>query len=968
MDLTDRLAEERRARLAAERMLDLKRAELYSANGAIAAHARGLSEEVIGQRQEVEAARRQAETLRDDFVVAQQHLARAESAVQIAERRLWDSLETIRDGFAVFDSANIMVAANRAYLAAFDGLDMVRPGIHTDMLLDLMTDEGIVDTEGLTRSDWREMMRARWRQEVIEPIVLRLWNGEFVKLIDRRTRDGDMVTLALNITETIRREAQLEDARDKAEAANRAKSAFLANMSHEIRTPMNGVVGMAQLLEETGLSDEQRLYVETIKNSGEALLVIINDILDYSKIEAEKLDLHPEPFDLERCIQEIVTLLLPAAQDKGLQVAVDYDMFLPTNFVGDPGRVRQILTNLVGNAIKFTDAGHVSIAVVGLPADDDGTWRVHVTVEDTGIGIPVDRLEHIFGEFNRVDEGSARLHDGTGLGLAITRRLVGLMGGEIWVESELGRGSGFGFHVTMAAAKGALDQPYRAPDWMRRALLIDAPGIARSITEKQLVALGLSVDVVERWEDAVDPAAQDAVFVAAALAQAPGLPEALVQGRWAVPGQGPAVFLLTASPSAKPAPPFEVTAAMARPLMRRELAAVLAQAVKPAGAVAPGASREVPLCGAEADPAARQPIDADRAEPYPDGPETLGGDGPRQMRVLLAEDNKTNQFVFSSMVKAMAIELEIVGNGAEAVQSFRRARPDLIFTDISMPLMDGKEAARRIRAIEAEEGLPRTPIVAITAHAMEHHAREILATGVDYYLTKPLKKTALEEYILVACPEDALPPIPAPDRPTPGVLDAQDGEADLGIDDRRAGSGPRTGVARDPDGTDSALIDPAALDASGPCAEAAESADGTAATSPEPTQASKPSGGSGARAPQRPAFMAPEHAEVSADADTATDLATERPDANPSGHPVPSVEWVVAGIATGAESETARVSEAPSGRVADAPATGDLSGPVTPDAGAKAGGLSDDIAEGPPAPLLFRRRSYDASFSASSAP
>jgi len=747
-----RLTQERRARLAAERLLAHRRAELAAANGAIAAHARTLSDEIVGQREEVETTRKMAETLRDDYAAAQRHLERAESAMQIAERRLWDSLETIRDGFAVFDSSNVMVAANRAYLAAFEGLDLVGPGIHSDMLLELMTDEGIVDTEGMSRADWRAMMRARWEAPNIEPIVLRFWNGEFVKLIDRRTRDGDMVTLALNITETIQREAQLEDARDRAEAANRAKSAFLANMSHEIRTPMNGVVGMAQLLEETGLDDEQRLYVETIKNSGEALLVIINDILDYSKIEAEKLELHPEPFDLERCIHEIVTLLLPAAQDKGLEVAIDYDMFLPTNFVGDPGRIRQILTNLVGNAIKFTDAGHVTIAVVGLPAGDDETFRVHVTVEDTGIGIPADRLEHIFGEFNRVDEGHARRHDGTGLGLAITRRLVGLMGGEIWVDSEIGRGSGFGFHVTMPVAKVPLEQPFRAPDWMRRAVLIDAPGIARSITERQLVALGLTVDVAASWEEAG--------WTGAELTGARGGHDAAIVSSALAGDAGASVILLTASPAARGVADVPVAATLSRPVMRRDLADALAK-------VAPPRVPEAALPEAmppQTQPKTHTPTD-DAPHNQAPGPDAVAPDLPRRMRVLLAEDNKTNQFVFSSMVKAMEIDLEIVGNGAEAVQSFRRAQPDLIFTDISMPLMDGKEAARRIRAIEAEDGLARTPVVAITAHAMEHDAREILATGVDYYLTKPLKKASIEEYILAACPEDALPPLASAARP-----------------------------------------------------------------------------------------------------------------------------------------------------------------------------------------------------------
>ena len=307
MDPNDLLAKERRARMAAERLLELKQAELASANRKLSLHALSLSDEIVEKREESEA-------LKEETAQVKTELETANTAVQIAERRLWDSVETIQDGFAVFNSDEVMIAANSAYLLPFQDLTDVAPGITYGNLLILAAEEGIVDIGDEARSDWIEDMLWRWRGPRIAPRVLRLWNGMSIKLIDRRARDGDTVSLALNITDTIRNEAMLRKARKRAEAANRAKSAFLANMSHEIRTPMNGVVGMADLLADTELDEEQRLYVDTIRSSGEALLVLINDVLDYSKIEAEKLTIRPEPFDLEQSIHEVAVMMLPSVR------------------------------------------------------------------------------------------------------------------------------------------------------------------------------------------------------------------------------------------------------------------------------------------------------------------------------------------------------------------------------------------------------------------------------------------------------------------------------------------------------------------------------------------------------------------------------------------------------------------------------------------------------------------------------
>lgn len=335
MSLAEKLTHERRARLAAERLLAQKQAELSDANKQLGRHAIALTRRIGETQAEVDNVRTENERFRTDLTVANEK-------VEIAERRLWLSIETIKDGFAFFDVDSRLIAANDSYLAVFDGLEEMAPGVPYLRILELMTEEGIVNTGEHSPADWRAWMAERWLSPNPQPVTLQFWNGEYVRLFDQRGHGGDVVTLAHNITSTVRYEADLKAARRRAESANRAKSAFLANMSHEIRTPMNGVVGMAELLAETELTEEQRLYAHTIRVSGEALLVIINDVLDYSKIEADKLVLHPEPFDLEHCVHDVVTLLQPGARDKGLTLAVDYDLFLPTRFVGDPGRIRQI--------------------------------------------------------------------------------------------------------------------------------------------------------------------------------------------------------------------------------------------------------------------------------------------------------------------------------------------------------------------------------------------------------------------------------------------------------------------------------------------------------------------------------------------------------------------------------------------------------------------------------------------------
>ncbi|SEM61730.1 hypothetical protein SAMN04488103_101642 [Gemmobacter aquatilis] len=830
MDLSERLAKERRARLAAERLLEQKSRELFAANEKLALHARSLSDQIVEQRQVVKSALSEAEALKGQNLRFLSDLERAHTAAVMAERRLWDSINTIRDGFAVFDSANRLVAANRAYLAAFESED-IAPGTAYDTLLRSACETGLVDIGSVPPQDWCSTMLARWDQDPIEPLELQFSNGTWVRLVDHRGRDGDMVSLALNITdqkriwaaieaipdgfvlfdredrlmvcnqryrdlfpesapamvpgatfETILRygldrgqyadaqgreadwlderlrlheakssdfeqeltpgrwlrvidketpdggrvglrvditrqreqQAALQAAREAAEAAVRAKSAFLANMSHEIRTPMNGVVGMAELLCDTPLTEEQRLFADTIRSSGEALLVIINDILDYSKIEAERLTLRPEPFDLERVIHEVSMLLQPKARAKGVDLLIDFDMFLPTRYIGDPGRLRQVLTNLIGNAVKFTDAGHVLIRVVGIAAEP-GAQQLHITVEDTGIGIAPEHLDHIFGEFNQVETDSNRKFEGTGLGLAITQRLVDRMGGAVWVDSELGRGSCFGFRLSLPVAEISEDHP--ATVSLKRALVVDDQYINRTILERQLVTCGMQAVLCRSGADALAVLDSDRDFdVILCNQDMPELDGLTLVQRLRGAGIVAPVLLLSANPAAaRDLPGADLVAhILQKPLLRADLYRRLQDLAPPPTAA--------PL---------------------------------RQMRVLAAEDNRTNQLVFRKMVRDLDLDLTFAHNGREAVALFTTLHPDLIFMDISMPEMDGREAARAIR--QAEGTGPRVPIIALTAHAMEGDAETILAAGIDRYLTKPLRRSAICEALVEFTPADVRP-------------------------------------------------------------------------------------------------------------------------------------------------------------------------------------------------------------------
>lgn len=716
----DALAREKRARLRAERLYEQVQRELRAANDRLTQHAFALSDEIIAQREALSRARHRAESLEGANTRYSQDLS-------LANERLRAAVETLEDGFAVFDKEQVLILANHAYLSVFRNFPEVQPGIRYKRIAEICAFEGLVRLDDIAAEDWVSMMMDRWNSPTIAPMQLHFSNGVSVRLVERRVANGDLVSLSNNITETLRYQSELIDAQHKAEAAADAKSAFLANMSHEIRTPMNGVIGMAELLAETDLDDEQRSYTETITSSGQALVTIINDILDYSKMDAGKMELHPEIIDLEKMIHDVLSLLTPSARAKSIELIVDYDMFLPSRLIADPGRMRQILTNLVGNAVKFTDSGYVLVRALGVGSSAHGQM-VNITVEDTGIGISRDHQDHIFTEFSQVEEGASRRFEGTGLGLAITRQIVSAMGGNIWVESDPGIGSCFGISVELPLSPDAGPVgPMPLPQTIRTVLLISDQLISREITARRLQASGAKVQTATQIGAAlrnISNSRLDLAIIDQDLGTEPAeMALAELRSHFA---SLPIVMMCSSMAEMRPLiDRGELRAVLPKPLLWRDLLGVMG---------GPGPAKTTP------------------ATPRPPAVQTATA--ALRLRVLYAEDNKTNQLVFRKMVKDLPLDLHIADNGRLAVEAFHALRPDMIFMDVSMPEMDGREATRLIRATGAGRDVP---IIALTAHAMQDEIDRILSAGMNAMLTKPLKKSELLSALQDHAPQGLFP-------------------------------------------------------------------------------------------------------------------------------------------------------------------------------------------------------------------
>lgn len=743
---------------------DAKRNEFVTGQLAIFERTKETGEPVDFARADGSHCRITVREIDSGFFVYQQTDVSTEVQRQI---ELQTILENANQGIVFFNSNRTIQYMNPAYIKIM-GLEDFEVTSESTMVsvFEFIRREGFLAGQYDEDAQWAEFMETMMEvtaEALKAPCLCKMSNDKYFELLVKKFDDGRMISCVSDVSDLQLKQIALEAETEKAQAAERAKSEFLANMSHEIRTPMNGVMGMAELLMGTELDPRQRTFADTIVKSGEALLTIINDILDFSKIDAGQIELLPAPFDLREAIEDVVTLIAPRVASKDLELAVRVTPSLPDMFVGDVGRIRQVITNLVGNAVKFTDEGHVVVEVTGeisQTGEGGDEAGLVIRVEDTGVGIPKDKCAAVFDKFSQVDSSAARRHEGTGLGLSITSSLIDLMGGEISVESDVGKGSVFTVSITLPV-HGEARRKRKAPVDLNgaRILIVDDNEVNRTILLEQTSSWGFvskaapsgqtglsmleaakvlgepfdliimdyhmpemtGTEVVTAIRDNADFAATPIVMLASVdqLEDGESAQSLGIQAHLTKPARSSLLMetLISTLQDAKGDEIEEADPAELQSAIDRNVAALRASVAK----------------------AAQSKDEALR--PQVKGDET---DGP--IEILVAEDNHVNQLVFTQALEDMGVGFRIAADGNEAVALYKQLHPRIILMDISMPEMNGLEATAAIRELETGAGR-NTPIIAVTAHAMSGDREKYLAAGMDDYLSKPISPAKLKDMI-----------------------------------------------------------------------------------------------------------------------------------------------------------------------------------------------------------------------------
>jgi signal transduction histidine kinase/DNA-binding response OmpR family regulator/HAMP domain-containing protein len=654
-----------------------------------------------GGRDETGALLQSLRVMQDSI---RQMLEREEARTRLAEVRMADALESAGSGVMIHDRAGLLIYANSQARGFFADL-RCQPGeaVAPDFLA------GICDGKEVPLS-----------------------HGRWVSTSRSETRDGESIVIWTDISALKTRETALRKAKEEAQAAAVAKSNFLANMSHEIRTPMNGVLGLAEVLQTTKLDERQRELVSLVLSSGSNLMAVINSILDFTKLDAGKMRLSETSFNLRQTVGEVGAMMQASARQKGIELIVRYAPDLPEGVRGDETRIRQVLGNLAGNAVKFTNDGHVLLNVDGTV--EGGEVRLRLEVSDTGIGIDEQDLPRMFQKFEQADGSKSRSFEGTGLGLAICKELIDLMGGKITAASRPGEGSCFTIELTLPVDDSVEFLPDTDGSLFKdlRILAVDDNAINRLLLQEFLSKWGIDHTLA----DSADAAAR-----ALDEASDAGHPFELILMDFHMPGESGDSF----------------TGRMQKDVRYQHIPVVMLSSVDTnlgapeayEGRYAEWVSKPVgpsklldaltKVCSGSASKTLRRR--KSRIAP-PEDTRQVQEERP-VCRVLLAEDNVVNQMVVTSMIRSPAIHVAVAENGKVALELFEAQRPDIVITDLSMPVMDGLTAAQELRMIEARNGWPRTPVIAATAHVLDSDREEVRRAGIDDFIAKPLKKEAL---------------------------------------------------------------------------------------------------------------------------------------------------------------------------------------------------------------------------------